>query len=551
LTEYSPRADIDLVTPLPVPAIAAGFSGTRVAAAILAVAAAAVLRIVLLLHYRIDTDETQHLHVVWGWSQGLLPYRDFFDNHMPLFHILCVPLLRLAGERPETILLVRFAMLPMFMAMVWLTYRITARIYAQRAAVWSTAIGCLAPQFFLSSVEFRTDILWATSWLAAIAILVCGPLTSRRFALAGLALGIAAATSAKTSMLAVSLAIAAAVTLAITRQQPISRSRIAKPALIFAAAALAPVVAIALYFFRLGIWDAFINCTVSHNIVASQHPARLLYLPVAIAFMAAVTRRIARLDGSIEERRRRLFVFLAASVYGAILISLWPIVEAEHWLPFFPLAAAGFVPLFVTERGESRLVLFAVVAIELFAILKASVPWHDHTIASKALIEQAVMLTSPQEAVIDRKGEIVFRRRAFYGVLERMTRSAISDGRLPDTIAHDVLRTHAMVSVPDNEAFPADGRAFLARNFIRTGCVRVAGMMVNGRELRIEIPGAYSLLSDRGGFHGTLDGTRYEGPRFLPAGIHTIDAPHRSALVWQRAAALGFSPFIADRRCEE
>jgi hypothetical protein len=23
---------------------------------------------------RIDSDETQHLHVVWGWANGLLPY---------------------------------------------------------------------------------------------------------------------------------------------------------------------------------------------------------------------------------------------------------------------------------------------------------------------------------------------------------------------------------------------------------------------------------------------------------------------------------------------
>ena len=40
-----------------------------------------VLRLFYIWHYRIDSDEPQHLHVVWGWTQGLLPYRDFFDNH--------------------------------------------------------------------------------------------------------------------------------------------------------------------------------------------------------------------------------------------------------------------------------------------------------------------------------------------------------------------------------------------------------------------------------------------------------------------------------------
>ena len=35
-----------------------------------------------------DSDEPQHLHVVWAWTFGLLPYRDVFDNHSPLFQAL-------------------------------------------------------------------------------------------------------------------------------------------------------------------------------------------------------------------------------------------------------------------------------------------------------------------------------------------------------------------------------------------------------------------------------------------------------------------------------
>ena len=32
-------------------------------------------RIVNMLHYRFDSDEPQHLHVAWGWTQGLVQYR--------------------------------------------------------------------------------------------------------------------------------------------------------------------------------------------------------------------------------------------------------------------------------------------------------------------------------------------------------------------------------------------------------------------------------------------------------------------------------------------
>ena len=59
--------------------------------------AALMMRVVAFFHYRFDSDEPQHLHVAWGWTVGLLQYRDLFDNHAPLFHIAAAPLLRLLG----------------------------------------------------------------------------------------------------------------------------------------------------------------------------------------------------------------------------------------------------------------------------------------------------------------------------------------------------------------------------------------------------------------------------------------------------------------------
>ncbi|MEI9898034.1 MAG: hypothetical protein WDN28_30300 [Chthoniobacter sp.] len=49
------------------------------------------LRIGYSLILRFDSDEPQHLHVVWAWTKGLLPYRDVFDNHAPLFQICARP----------------------------------------------------------------------------------------------------------------------------------------------------------------------------------------------------------------------------------------------------------------------------------------------------------------------------------------------------------------------------------------------------------------------------------------------------------------------------
>jgi len=509
------------------------------------IAAIAAGRVALLFRYRIDSDETQHLHVAWAWANGLLQYRDLFDNHMPLFHILFAPLVAVAGERPQILFLARIAMFPLFAAITLLTYRIGSSAWPRRAAAWATVIGCLVPDFFLCSLEFRTDDLWTACWLASIALLVCSNLTASRAALAGLMLGLAAAVSAKTALLAVGVAVAVIATHLLERD----RVRLAARAAAFAAAALIPPALVAGYFAMRGAWRPFLYCTVSHNLVASEHPQRILLLPISLAIIVAVVRRILRHDVPPAVRKRRLFLFLTASTYGAALFSLWPIIETEHWLPFYPLAAVAIVPLLLpSDPIRQRPVTFAVAALQVLWLVQLSTPWRDGTAPSVELLAQATRLTSPRESVIDLKGEMLFRRRATYYVLEKITKRGISQGRLRDTISADVLRTGAMVAIPDNESFPRDGRAFLNRNFIPVGAVRVAGLIVPAtHSFRIEVPGEYGVVGERGNFRGLLDGTPCLGSRTLAAGMHTLApataAAGRYAVVWQRAVARGFSPW--------
>src|SRR5258708_9301857 len=74
------------------------------------------------LRYRFDSDEPQHLHVAWGWTAGLVQYRDLFDNHAPLFHILLAPILKVVGEPPDVLLCMRAPMLALLAVVVWGTY---------------------------------------------------------------------------------------------------------------------------------------------------------------------------------------------------------------------------------------------------------------------------------------------------------------------------------------------------------------------------------------------------------------------------------------------
>src|SRR5689334_25302018 len=107
------------------------------------------LRAIAFFHLRFDSDEPQHLHVTWGWTAGLLQYRDVFDNHAPLFHMLSAPLLALVGERPSVLFYMRLPMLVLWAVVLVSTYVVARRLYDARVAAWSTLLLALMPVFFL------------------------------------------------------------------------------------------------------------------------------------------------------------------------------------------------------------------------------------------------------------------------------------------------------------------------------------------------------------------------------------------------------------------
>ena len=486
--------------------------------------AAALLRIIAVFHYRIDSDEPQHLHMVWTWASGLLPYRDVFDNHMPLFHILFAPLLRVVGERADALIAMRLAMLPLYAAMIAITFRIATRCYPRRVAIWSTVIAALFPLFLLCSVEFRTDNLWTVFWLGSVAILVSAPLTTSRVALSGLLLGLAAAVSAKTTLLLLSIAVGAVF---------LPRRRMQYVAAFLAAFAIPPA-AIAIYFAARGAWDPFVYGAITHNFVHRPHMARLFLFPVLLVLIAMLARRVA-------DTPQRLFLFVTTHFYGAALYCLWPLVEHEHWLPYFPLAAITLVPLFFTYR---RVVVIALA--EIVLVTAVGRLHRDETRDGLSVIEQTLQLTSPGEFVMDLKGETVFRPRAFHYVLEPMTKRRIYAGRIADTIVSDILRTRTMVIGPDLYGYPRAARRFVQKNFVFIGAVCVPGRILREMSFQIDVPAEYAIVGRSDAFDGALDGRPYDGARQLAAGIHTISpvpSGESYALLWARAADRGFTPF--------
>jgi hypothetical protein len=513
---------------------------------LLAMAIAAVtmaMRAVAFFHYRFDSDEPQHLHVAWGWTAGLLQYRDVFDNHAPLLHIAAAPLLHILGERPDILLYMRAPMLVLWMIVSVATFLIARRLYDARVAMWSVLLLNVLPPFFLKSIEFRTDNLWNAFWMTAIAALVLSRRSTISFFIAGLLLGGAFAVSLKTTLLLITLAAAAAVTYAMQR----TKQRVH----LFALAAglvMIPAV-IAWYFVSRGAWGSFIDCAFRFNelVTVTRSPImvwtpRLLFVPLMLVVLRIAWRcRQATTND-------RFFFAIATAVFFSTLCGFWILISPRDFLPFLPFISMFAVAALIRrphfERNAAMLMIVCLIGVGYYA------QWLTNRTREFITMERQVLnLTRPGEMVMDYKGETIYRRRPYYFILEFITRNAILHGLVADTVAEDLVRAGCHVAQADGAQWPDRARAFMDANFLNLGRLRASGQWIApDGSFSIAIPGKYVIIGAAGSPRGLLDGTPYREARQLAAGVHTFQSAirgpdERLACLWAPAWWRGFSPF--------
>jgi hypothetical protein len=513
-----------------------------IALAVLAV----ILRIVAHLHYRVDSDEPQHLHVTWGWTAGYLQYRDIFDNHAPLFHMATAPILALAGEGADVLLWMRVPMWLLWGVVLAGTYILGAQLYSRRVGAWSALFLSLLPTFFLKSVEYRADNLWSAIWWVAVMVLSGGPLTAGRFFIGGFLLGAALMTSFKTTLILASV-VGAGMAVLVRFRRPIPWL-----GLVAASAGFAIVpVAIFAYFASRGalaeLWYGFAGFNALLTKMAS--PARI-WLP-RLGWVGAMFVLI-RVAWRKEVTDARVFFFgFATALYFVVMLGWWLLISPRDFLPMLPLLA-----IFATRKVEraTRHTLAAFVAAAIFMIVLTAedADWFKNKTGEyRTMLSQALRLTRPGERVIDLKGETVFRPRPYYYVFESITRRAMYRGLIPDTIPEDVVRSRCYVAQADGEFWPHRARAFLLANFLNMGRLRAAGQWLDDGGFSIAIPGNYVMVGRDGIIKGTLDGTRLEESRHLAAGQHVFvpdAADSKIAVLWAPAFERGFTPFeLRDR----
>jgi hypothetical protein len=516
---------------------------------LLAVSIAAVtvaMRAVAFFHYRFDSDEPQHLHVTWGWTAGLLQYRDVFDNHAPLFHMAMAPLLRALGERPDILLCMRAPMVVLWIIVSIAAFAIARRLYGVRIAMWATLLLNVLPPFFLKSIEFRTDNLWNAFWMLAVAVLVLSRRSTAMFFFSGFLLGCALGVSLKTTLLLITLAGAGAATYFMRRGEEVIDIRLRHVIAMAAGIVIVPSM-IAAYFVSRGAWGNFVYCVFRFNelVTVTRAPLmvwtpRLLFVPLMIVVLRIAWRH------RLKTTNARFFFAIAAAIFFVTLLGFWILISPRDFLPFLPFAAM-FIVAALVRRAHFEAVMAVLAFVSLIGVGYYSQWLTNRTLEFITMERQLLNLSRPGELVMDYKGETIYRRRPYYFILEFITRNAIARGLVVDTVPEDLVRTGCHIAQADGPQWPDRGRDFMSANFIDLGRLRASGQWLRpDGSFTIAIPGDYVVLWKHGQAAGSLDGTPYRGARFVAAGVHKFaDARpgERVAVLWAPAFARGFSPF--------
>jgi len=116
---------------------------------------------------------------------------------------------------------------------------------------------------------------------------------------------------------------------------------------------------------------------------------------------------------------------------------------------------------------------------ELLVALLAHPFWADKAKRESDLLWDALKLTEPSDFVFDRRGEMVFRQRCFYPIIETFTEERIRRGLMADNVIQRCIDTHTCVAVLPG-AMPSATLRFLEQNYLPIGYkLRVAGVLLH------------------------------------------------------------------------
>lgn len=223
-------------------------------------------------------------------------------------------------------------------------------------------------------------------------------------------------------------------------------------------------------------------------------------------------------------RRRVLVLFVCASYFVVMQIFWVPI--SRTYRPIYPLIfilTTGALLAVANEfsiRSTVRRLLDVVPLPALGALAELLFLLILHPFlkadgkSESELLRQVLTLTTPDDYVLDCKGETIFRKRASPLIMERITTKAVQHGILVDDAPLRCVETRTcVVSAMALCSFSQPTRQFIERNYLPiSDTLRVVGTKIaapidrSPHDFNIVIPASYEIISSSETVSGTLDG---------------------------------------------
>lgn len=388
--------------------------------ALAALLATAAIRLDLARHREFDPDEFQHLHTAWCISHGLVPYRDFYEHHMPALPLLLDGLLpfqtagRTLADANRVMMLARGAMWVCSLIVLALTWMLGRRLGGAPVGATAVTLLTLSVIFTGKGLEIRPDgpatALWLLSLLMLSAALERPEGRRRMFFASGLALGVAMLFTQKLLMAGPGLA---AISLwSLVRRQDARRlgPRVADTLAQLAGVGV-PIAALAVWFAANDAGAIFVRATLLQNLgwtmevsagstlswLATRDPVL-----VALGTIGLFNLAIAFYRGRSESVR---VVILLGAVSLTVGLFLIPTPYPQYLLPVLPLLAICGADVLLSMNGDARrwglaAGIFALVFCLVWARPQFMVPWvYPAAFASLALLAGSLVRGRPSWAV--------------------------------------------------------------------------------------------------------------------------------------------------------
>ncbi|MCI0416999.1 glycosyltransferase family 39 protein [bacterium] len=503
------------------------------------------VRIFLTFFRRLNADEFQHLHASWMVHLGLLPYRDFWENHSPLLYFLLAPVLAFFGEGISAVLAARVILSATGLGIAILVYLIARLDHSKETSLLALVVLSFSEIFLQKTIEVRTDQLLILFWL--ISLYFCfRSFPAKRVSLllaAGLSLGIGMLFSPKALLCFTSAAIL------ITVQDPSRLARIAKRLIYFSLGFLVPIVPLALYFYAQNAHPLLIESTLLQNLSYpdTRGPSFLL-LPQNLGFLLLAFAGIYLSVSDREHRKAALYrtrsLLLVPGLFLlGLLIFVLPATFSQSALTFVPILAlyAGIAwqkSVAWQSRFTIRNFLLLSFTLTTALIIPVTVLFLRNSFAITNTeqfdrIRYILKNTKQGEEIFDGNASYIFRPQTYYyGALVEGIRYKIDRGEIRDSII-DALKEHSCrIVIYDDRVsdLPEPVQNFIRANYLPVGQfeIFVAGKELSAENLShnraafwIELPLVYSIHAGKD-VSLKVDGKPYQTPVFLDRGEHHL-----------------------------